>query len=111
MTTRRPKRVGRRLGRNMAEDPPPPVEEREGDRARGGWRGSRSHRQRPSSKISRRFRAVSRGGYDRGRHRSGEGITRGRGRGIGVEKEPGMGMRTVETGMGMAEPGMGQPTP
>jgi hypothetical protein len=30
MTTRRPKRVGRRLGRNMAEDPPPPVEEREG---------------------------------------------------------------------------------
>jgi hypothetical protein len=30
MTTRRLKRVGRRLGRNMAEDPPPPVEEREG---------------------------------------------------------------------------------
>jgi hypothetical protein len=28
-----------------------------------------------------------------------------------VEKEPGMGMRTVETGMGMAEPGMRQPTP
>jgi hypothetical protein len=53
--------VGRRLGRNMTEDPPPPVEEREGDRARGGWRGSRSHRQRPSSKISRRFCGEPRG--------------------------------------------------
>jgi hypothetical protein len=29
-----------------------------GDRARGGWRGSRSHRQRLSSKISWRFLAV-----------------------------------------------------
>jgi hypothetical protein len=57
MTTWRPKRVGRRLGRNMAKDPPPPVEEREGGRARGGRRGSRSHRQRPSSKISRRTTA------------------------------------------------------
>jgi hypothetical protein len=43
--------------------------------------------------------AVSHGGYA--------------GRGIGVKTEPGMGigMRTVEAGMGMAEPGMGQPTP
>jgi hypothetical protein len=58
MTMQRPKRVGRRLGRNMAEDPPPPVEEREGGRARRGRRGSRSHRQqRPSSKISRRTTA------------------------------------------------------
>jgi hypothetical protein len=53
---------------------------------------------------------VSRGGYGRGRHRSGEGITRGRG--IRGETEPGMGMRTTETGMGIAEPGMaGYPLP
>jgi hypothetical protein len=48
--------------------------------------------------------AMSRRGYGRDRHRSEEGITRGRG--IRVEKEPGMGMRTTEIGMEMAEPGM-----
>jgi hypothetical protein len=33
-STGRPERAGRRLGRNTAEEPPPPVEEREGRSSR-----------------------------------------------------------------------------